>query len=96
MTPYELRKRLMEDVPEVEIYPILINYDYTEEEYQEELRKQLIVKEDIEKNRYKTVPAWSYEEIQAGLDKEYEKGNYTPKKFVTLPASIIGKGKNLE
>lgn len=94
MTPYELRERLIKDVPEVKIYPILTNPDYTEEEYLEELRKQLQVKDDIENNRYTTVPVWSYEEIQAGLNKEYEKGNYTPTEFMTFPASLIRSDKN--
>lgn len=84
----------MEDVPEVEIYPILTNYDYTEEEYQEELRKQLIVKDDIENNRYRIVPVWSYAEMKAGLDKEYEKGNYAPEKFMRFPASLISSDNN--
>lgn len=33
MSPYKLRRRLMEDVPEVKIYPILMKSDYTEESF---------------------------------------------------------------
>ena len=91
MSPYELRRRLMEDVPEVKIYPILVKSDYTEEEYLEELRDQLAIKDDLEHNRLKDVPIFTEDELAKGLDIEYKNGNYRPKRVVRMPISIFKK-----
>lgn len=88
MTPYELRERLIKEVPEVKIYPILTNADYSEDEYQKELEDQLRLKEDIENGNMVTMPLFSWKEKELKMDKFYEKGWYKPKLY-TLPKSMF-------
>ncbi len=88
MTPYELRKRLIKEVPEVKIYPILTKVDYSEEEYQKELKDQLRLKEDLETGNMVTMPLFSWAEKELKMDKFYEKGWYKPKLY-TLPKSMF-------
>lgn len=88
MTPYELRDRLRQDVPEVQIYPILTNDYYSEEEYQEVLLKQLKIKEDIETGNVVTMPLFSPQEKELKMDKFYEKGWYKPEVY-SLPKSMF-------
>ena len=88
MTPYELRDRLRRDVPEVQIYPILTNEYYSEEEYQDVLLKQLKMKEDIETGNMVTIPLFSQQEKELKMDKFYEKGWYKPE-LHSLPKSMF-------
>lgn len=88
MTPFELRERLKNEVPEVKIYPILTKFNYSEEEYQEELKNQLALKHDIEAGNVITRPLYTWQEKELKMDKFYEKGWYKPK-FYTLPKSMF-------
>ena len=88
MSPNELRERLMKEVPEVKIYPILTKFSYSEEEYQEELKNQLDLKKDIEAGNVISRPVYTWQEKELKMDKFYEKGWYKPK-FYTLPKSMF-------
>ncbi|MGH1663476.1 hypothetical protein [Enterococcus avium] len=88
MSPYELRERLIKEVPEVKIYPILTKFSYSEEEYLEELKNQLALKHDIEAGNMITRPLYTLQEKELKMDKFYEKGWYKPKLF-TLPKSMF-------
>lgn len=93
MTPYELRYRLKLDVPEVEIYPILINDDYSEEEYQEVLHDQLKMKRDFETGNIIKYPLFSWEEKELGMERFYKKGWFKPK-MIDLPKSMFRSGSH--
>lgn len=92
MDPFELRERLMKEVPEVNLFPILTASYYSEEQYQEVKKNQLKLKKEIEDNKLIHVPYFSFEEKKLRMEEFYDKGWYKPKTFA-VPKSLFEEEK---